>query len=71
MRIGIDARWIFDEISGIGAYARELIRHLALADRENRYVLFFDDAARKERVLAAAGVAGADNFSACVVPLKS
>ncbi len=45
-----------------------MIRHLALADRENRYVLFFDDAARKERVLAAAGVAGADNFSACVVP---
>ena len=25
MRIGIDARWIFEKISGIGSYTQELI----------------------------------------------
>ena len=32
MRIGIDARWIFPEISGIGRYTRELIRGMARVD---------------------------------------
>ena len=34
MKIGIDARWIFKELSGIGSYTRELIRHLARLDRD-------------------------------------
>ena len=33
MKIGIDARWIFKELSGIGSYTRELIRHLARLER--------------------------------------
>ncbi|MBU0676661.1 MAG: glycosyltransferase family 4 protein [Verrucomicrobia bacterium] len=43
MRIGIDARWIFPEISGIGSYTWELIKHIAMVDNENDYVLFFDN----------------------------
>lgn len=43
MKIGIDARWIFREMSGIGVYTRELIRHLAQIDRQNQYILFFSD----------------------------
>jgi glycosyltransferase involved in cell wall biosynthesis len=68
MRIGIDARWIFSEMSGIGTYTRELIRHLALADKDNHYVLFFNDPELKNRLLADAHLAQSENFSACVVP---
>ena len=50
MKIGIDARWIFRETSGIGVYTRELIRHLAEIDRQNQYVLFFQDAGLKETI---------------------
>ncbi|MEA3369386.1 MAG: glycosyltransferase family 1 protein [Candidatus Ratteibacteria bacterium] len=40
MRIGIDARWIFPKISGIGAYSRRLIENLARIDKENQYFIF-------------------------------
>jgi alpha-1,3-rhamnosyl/mannosyltransferase len=68
MRIGIDARWIFKEMSGIGTYTRELIRNLALIDKDNHYIIFFNDKELKERLLEDAGLADAENFSACVVP---
>ncbi len=68
MRIGLDARWIFGEISGIGAYTRELIRHLALLDHDNHYVIFFNSAALKDRLLEETGLERSDNFSACVLP---
>ncbi len=42
MRIAIDARWIFEELSGIGQYTTELIKHLAKIDRDNEYILLFD-----------------------------
>ena len=48
MKIGIDARWIFRESSGIGVYTRELLRQLALADLQNEYTVFFSDAAVKD-----------------------
>ena len=43
MNIGIDARWIFPQLSGIGLHTRELIRHLALLDNPgpHHYTLFF------------------------------
>ncbi|MGH9967186.1 MAG: hypothetical protein ACREBG_05055 [Pyrinomonadaceae bacterium] len=41
MKICIDARWIFPEISGIGLYTQNLIRALGQIDRENEYVLLF------------------------------
>lgn len=66
MRIGIDARWIFREMSGIGVYTKELIRHLARIDRQNRYVLFFCDGERlKSAQKELAGLA--DNFTACLL----
>jgi len=42
MKIAIDTRWIFPEISGIGAYTRALVGELAALDSVNRYVLLFD-----------------------------
>jgi glycosyltransferase involved in cell wall biosynthesis len=49
MNIALDARWIFPEISGIGAYTRELIRGLARLDTVNRYTLLFTDPALRDR----------------------
>ena len=41
MKICIDARWIFPELSGIGLYTQELIRALAGIDHTNQYLLLF------------------------------
>lgn len=49
LKIGIDARWIFPEISGVGRVTEKLIRNLAEIDRENSYYLFFRDPALLER----------------------
>ncbi len=67
MRIGIDARWIFREISGIGTYARELIRHLAANDRDNEYVLFFSHQSTEEETRKSARLDEAPNFSTCLI----
>jgi len=63
MKIAIDARWIFREISGIGAYTQELLKHLALVDRKNAYVLFFDDEQVQRRTFKEANLGDAPNFS--------
>ena len=68
MRIAIDARWIFREISGIGTYTCELIRELARLDAENDYLLIFCDAAVQARTLAETGADRARNFRAIRVP---
>ncbi|MFN2352105.1 MAG: glycosyltransferase family 4 protein [Kiritimatiellia bacterium] len=68
MKIGIDARWIFEDISGIGVYTRELIRELSGLDRENEYCLFFDDRRVMEREADLTGFAAADNFRAELLP---
>lgn len=62
MKIGIDARWIFPHISGIGTYTQELIRGLAQIDRENDYILFFDDKARMEKIVEYVQLDLAPNF---------
>ena len=67
MKVVIDARWIFAEISGIGLYIRELIRALARIDHDTRYTLLFRDAAIRERILADTGADEAPNFEACRV----
>ncbi len=50
MKIAIDTRWIFPEISGIGAYTRALVCELAAIDRQNHYVLLFDHPEMQERL---------------------
>ncbi|MFH0907467.1 MAG: glycosyltransferase family 1 protein [bacterium] len=52
MKICIDARWIFPELSGIGLYTQELMRSLAEIDRANEYLVLFGDKAVAERTLA-------------------
>jgi glycosyltransferase involved in cell wall biosynthesis len=58
MRICIDARWIFRQITGIGLYTQELIRGLGRVDRRNEYVLLFCDREVLERTRPAFDVPG-------------
>lgn len=68
MRVAIDARWIFPEISGIGSYTRDLVRALGALDRENDYVLLFNNDAVCDRTLRETGLRDAGNVSARLLP---
>jgi glycosyltransferase involved in cell wall biosynthesis len=68
MKIGIDARWIFPQISGIGMYTQELIRGLIQIDRSNEYVLFFDDPARMREIAERVRLDQAPNFNTHLLP---
>ncbi len=68
MKIGLDARWIFPELSGIGAYTRELLRQFVRLDHDNEYILFFQDAGMMERMAAETGFAGRANFTTQLLP---
>jgi len=68
MKIALDARWIFNEISGIGAHTRELIRHIAKEDHTNSYMLIFADRALAERTWAEAELSDKPNFRPDIVP---
>ena len=63
MKVVLDARWIFDEISGIGLYTQELLRHLSQFDHENEYVLLFQHARLRDRTQEETGFGQAANFS--------
>jgi glycosyltransferase involved in cell wall biosynthesis len=49
MKIAIDARWIFPRMSGIGRVTENLITHLGRIDRENRYLVLFNDDSLRAR----------------------
>lgn len=51
MRICLDGRWIFRDLTGIGIYTRELLRHLLQEDKANCYVILFDDEEVQKRTL--------------------
>lgn len=68
MKIGIDARWIFKELSGIGSYTRELIRHLARLERTHEFVIYFNDPVLLDRTVAETDLRRAPNFSTCLLP---
>ena len=68
MKIGIDARWIFKELSGIGSYTRELIRHLARLERTHKFVIYFSDPVLRDRTVAETDLGRAPNFSTYLLP---
>jgi glycosyltransferase involved in cell wall biosynthesis len=68
MRIAIDARWIFPQVSGIGAHTRELVRHLAREDHENNYLLLFSDRSLAERTWIEAELVDKPNFRPEIIP---
>ncbi|HEY8240505.1 MAG TPA: glycosyltransferase, partial [Kiritimatiellia bacterium] len=62
MKICIDARWIFPEISGIGLYTQELARALAEVDRTNEYLILFGNQEVLDRTAARAGASRDSNI---------
>lgn len=68
MKIALDARWIFNEISGIGAHTRDLIRSIAREDHRNTYVLIFSDRTLAERTWREAELSDKPNFRPDIVP---
>ena len=68
LSIAIDGRWIFSALSGVGVYTRNLIRRLSFLDKENRYVVLFDDEALMEREFRETRVADRGNFAAELLP---
>ncbi|OVE75166.1 hypothetical protein BVX97_05625 [bacterium E08(2017)] len=68
MKIALDARWIFPEISGIGAYTREIIKQFAEIDKENSFVFLFNDESVMERTISETGLKPGPHFSTELVP---
>ena len=68
MKVAIDARWIFPKISGIGVYTRELIKHLALLDNANTYLLFFHNESMREQTIALTNLYDASHFTTQLLP---
>ena len=68
MKVALDARWIFNEISGIGAHTRDLIRHLAQEDHRSSFKLIFSDRDLAERTWHEAELANKPNFQPHIVP---
>jgi len=68
MKIAIDARWIFPELSGIGVYTRELIRQLIRVDADNEYVLLFNNAEVRERTLREIELSESPRICATLLP---
>lgn len=68
MRVAIDARWIFEELSGVGTYTTALIAQLAQTDRENEYILYFNDEGLRKRTVELTGLSEAANFTPELVP---
>ena len=67
MKIVLDARWIFPEISGIGLYTQELIRGLVGLDQPHRFVLLFDNHAVLNRTAEVSAFDKNPLFSARIV----
>jgi len=55
MKIALDARWIFEQTSGIGQHTKQLIQGLHRLNTGHDWVLLFDDQARAEAVAAETG----------------
>lgn len=70
MKIVLDARWIFPELSGIGTYARQILGQLCQLDTDNEYVALFNDPRLAARTDEETGFAARRNFAAEIVPYR-
>lgn len=70
MRIGLDARWIFPHLSGIGLHTRELIRHLAALPEaaQDDFVLFFNHESVMHGVMNDPAVKANPRFMSVLLP---
>ena len=59
MKIAIDARWIFPEISGIGNYTRQLLTQFGHIAPQHQFLLLFNDPELMLRTLTETGLENA------------
>lgn len=64
MKIAVDMRWIFWEFSGIGFYTRELVRHMLPLAPEDEFILLFQDAEVRDRMVQLPELQEARNWRA-------
>jgi glycosyltransferase involved in cell wall biosynthesis len=68
MNICIDARWIGKEIAGIGRYTVHLLKYLSEMDRENCYLVLFQDGAVRDRVCGELGLGARTHWRILTLP---
>lgn len=68
MNAALDARWIFRDITGVGAYTQELIREFRRPGARGARLLLFSDPAIEQRTLAGTGGPEAAPVRALRVP---
>ncbi len=68
LTIALDARWIFDRISGVGRVTENLLKNLPRVDNRNRYIFVFDDEERMERIARQCGLDEFENVEKLFVP---
>lgn len=64
MKVIIDARWIFPEISGIGLYTTELIKALTAVDTDSDYIILFSNQTLLDRTAKETSMESFPNFKA-------
>jgi glycosyltransferase involved in cell wall biosynthesis len=64
MKIAIDARWIFPEISGIGNYTRQLLTQFGRIAPRHQFLLLFNDPELMQRTLTETGLENAADMQA-------
>ncbi len=68
MHIVLDARWIFEEISGIGEYTRQLLRQLPALAPEDRFSVIFAEEHLRERTVQETGLERFPNVTTVMLP---
>ncbi len=68
MNIAIDARWIFQDISGIGNYTRQLLRMYATTPSKHTFHVLFSDPAIAARTCQEIGIQDAPHMEPVMIP---
>ena len=64
MVVAIDTRWILKELSGIGVYTKEIIKNIIALDKDNSYILIFDEAEIQDKIEEEIEIGKLENFKA-------
>ena len=70
MNIAIDARWIFNKISGIGNYTRQLLRVYAQTPENHQFTVLFSDPLLAERISQETSICDAPHMRSLCIPWK-
>lgn len=68
MKIAIDGRWIFPEISGIGNYTRQLLHQFSRLPLDHRLLILFDNPELQTRTIQETGIGNVAAIETVCVP---